>query len=337
MSTSTTTLDLAALRASVRGSVIGPDDAGYDGRAARCTAAADLRPRPSSRPRTPPTWRASSGSRPSTASSSPCAAAATAPPATASTDGGHRPRPARPDSDRHRRRPAGRPGPRPASPPPSSPTATAEHGLAIGFGDTGSVGIGGITLGGGVGYLVRKHGLTIDNLLAAELVTADGERPRASTPSRTRTCSGRSAAAAATSASRPGSSSGCTRSHQIVGGMLVLPATAETVAGFIAAAEAAPEELSTIANVMPCPPMPFVARGAARQAGDPRASCAGPATPAEGEARDGAVPGAGRAARRHGAADAVPEIYPPEDPDYHPTAVARTMFIDSRRRGRRGD
>jgi FAD/FMN-containing dehydrogenase len=35
--------------------------------------------------------------------------------------------------------------------------AAAEHGLAIGFGDTGTVGIGGITLGGGIGYLVRKH------------------------------------------------------------------------------------------------------------------------------------------------------------------------------------
>ena len=53
--------------------------------------------------------------------------------------------------------------------------AAAEHGLATGFGDTGSVGLGGITLGGGIGYLVRKHGLTIDNLLAAEIVTADGE------------------------------------------------------------------------------------------------------------------------------------------------------------------
>ena len=41
-------------------------------------------------------------------------------------------------------------------------TATGAHGLATGFGDTGSVGIGGITLGGGIGYLVRKHGLTID-------------------------------------------------------------------------------------------------------------------------------------------------------------------------------
>src|SRR5216117_1924394 len=53
-------------------------------------------------------------------------------------------------------------------------TAADAHGLATGFGDTGSVGIGGLTLGGGIGYLVRKHGLTIDDLLAADVVTADG-------------------------------------------------------------------------------------------------------------------------------------------------------------------
>ncbi|MGH2676820.1 MAG: FAD-binding oxidoreductase, partial [Actinomycetota bacterium] len=46
-------------------------------------------------------------------------------------------------------------------------TAVGAHGLATGFGDTGSVGIGGITLAGGIGYLVRKFGLTIDSLLAA--------------------------------------------------------------------------------------------------------------------------------------------------------------------------
>lgn len=49
------------------------------------------------------------------------------------------------------------------------------HGLVVGFGDTGTVGIGGITLGGGVGYLARKYGLTIDSLLAADVVTADGQ------------------------------------------------------------------------------------------------------------------------------------------------------------------
>ena len=53
--------------------------------------------------------------------------------------------------------------------------AANAYGLGVGFGDTGSVGIGGITLGGGIGYLARKHGLTIDDLLAADLVTADGE------------------------------------------------------------------------------------------------------------------------------------------------------------------
>ncbi len=52
--------------------------------------------------------------------------------------------------------------------------AVGAHGLATGFGDTGSVGIGGITLGGGIGYLARKHGMTIDSLIAAEIVTAAG-------------------------------------------------------------------------------------------------------------------------------------------------------------------
>lgn len=54
--------------------------------------------------------------------------------------------------------------------------ALAPHQLIVGFGDAGSVGISGITLGGGVGYLARKHGLSIDSLLAVELVTADGRQ-----------------------------------------------------------------------------------------------------------------------------------------------------------------
>ena len=51
--------------------------------------------------------------------------------------------------------------------------AAAAHGLAVPFGDTLSVGIGGLTTGGGIGFLTRKHGMTIDNLVAAEVVTAD--------------------------------------------------------------------------------------------------------------------------------------------------------------------
>jgi FAD/FMN-containing dehydrogenase len=47
-------------------------------------------------------------------------------------------------------------------------TATDAHGLTTGFGDTGSAGVGGLTLGGGIGYLVRKYGMTIDDLLGTD-------------------------------------------------------------------------------------------------------------------------------------------------------------------------
>ncbi|WP_214414307.1 FAD-binding oxidoreductase [Sphaerisporangium fuscum] len=59
-------------------------------------------------------------------------------------------------------------------------SALAPHGLAISSGDTKSVGVGGLTLSGGIGWKVRKHGLALDNLVAAELVTADGRIVRAS-------------------------------------------------------------------------------------------------------------------------------------------------------------
>ena len=209
--------------------------------------------------------------------------------------------------------------------------AADEHGLAIGFGDTGSVGIGGITLGGGVGYLVRKYGLTIDDLLAADIVTADGRLhhvDEASEPDLFWAIRG------------GGGNFGVAtrfeyRLHPvgaIVGGMMMLPATTDVIASFIALSEAAPEELSTIANVMPAPPMPFVpaehhgklvifamlcyagAAEAGERAVAPFRALAKPIV-------DMVKPGR------------YPEMYPPEDENYHPLATSRTMFIDKVDRG----
>jgi FAD/FMN-containing dehydrogenase len=135
--------------------------------------------------------------------------------------------------------------------------ATGERGLVTGLGDTGSVGIGGITLAGGIGFLVRKNGLTIDDLLSAEVVTAGGNVIRVSEDSEPDLFwairGGESNFGIATRFQL--------RLHEIseiVGGMLILPATPEVIAGFLQAAGAAPEELSTIANVMIAPPMPMI-------------------------------------------------------------------------------
>ena len=207
-------------------------------------------------------------------------------------------------------------------------TALAKHGLAVGFGDTGSVGIGGITLGGGVGYLVRKYGLTIDSLLAAEVVTADGQLLHVD------------------SENHPdlfwairgggGNFGVATRFKfrlqevpSVVGGMLILPATPETIAGFIAESESAPKELSGIGNVMTAPPMPFLPP----EAHGKLIIMAVLVYAGEAEAGERAL--APFRALATPLADMLkpmsyPEIYPPEEGGdaYHPVAAARTMFVD---------
>ncbi|MGA9161829.1 MAG: FAD-binding oxidoreductase [Actinomycetota bacterium] len=206
-------------------------------------------------------------------------------------------------------------------------TATAEHGLAVGFGDTGSVGIGGITLGGGVGYLVRKHGLTIDSLLAADVVTADGELRRVDAHDEPDLFW----------AIRGGGGNfgvatrflfGLHPVDTVVGGMLLLPATADTIAGFMAEAETAPEELSSIANVMPAPPMPFVPEEAhgslvimalMTYAGDPEA----------GQRALAPFRALGEPIADLLRPMSYPDVYPPEEEGYHPVATAHTMFVDT--------
>jgi FAD/FMN-containing dehydrogenase len=205
--------------------------------------------------------------------------------------------------------------------------AAAAHGLATGFGDSGSVGIGGITLGGGVGLLVRKHGLTIDDLLAADVVTAGGRLLRVDAETHPdlfwaiRGGGGNFGVATRFQL----------RLHEvdtIVGGILMLPATPDVIASFIAEAEAAPEELSTIANVMPAPPMPFVPP----ESHGRLVIMAILAHAGSAEAGERAV--APFRALATPIADMVrpmpyPEIYLPEEEGYHPTAVGRTMFVDT--------
>ncbi len=133
--------------------------------------------------------------------------------------------------------------------------AVGAHGLATGFGDNPSVGIGGITLGGGIGFLHRKHGLTIDSLLAADVVTADGQLVRADAESHPdlfwaiRGGGGNFGVA--------------TRflyqlqeADRVIGGMLMLPATPERIVALMEEAVGAPDGLSGMINVMVAPPAP---------------------------------------------------------------------------------
>jgi FAD/FMN-containing dehydrogenase len=137
--------------------------------------------------------------------------------------------------------------------------AAAAHGLATPFGDTGSVGIAGLTLGGGIGWLVRKYGLTIDALIGVEIVTADGRQ------------------LVANEHERPdlfwavrggGGNFGVVTRFQyrlypvgmIFGGAVLLPPTADVLRGLVSAAAAAPRDLSTISFLVnAAPPLPFVA------------------------------------------------------------------------------
>ena len=205
-------------------------------------------------------------------------------------------------------------------------TTAAAHGLAVGFGDAGSVGLGGITLGGGVGFLARKHGLTIDSLLAAELVTADGQLLRVDADDHPDLFwairgGGGNFGVATRFKFR------LTPLDAVVGGMVLLPATADTVAGWVAEAGAAAEELTTIANVMPAPPMPFVPEEWHGKPVIMALVCyAGPVSAGEQAM-------APFRALAKPIVDMVrpmpyPQMYGPEPEDYHPIAAARTLFTD---------
>jgi FAD/FMN-containing dehydrogenase len=131
------------------------------------------------------------------------------------------------------------------------------YGLALSTGDTATVGLGGLTTGGGIGFMVRKHGLAIDNLISAQVVTADGGVVRASADEH----------ADLFWAIRGGGGNfgiitefefRMAQVGQVLGGALVLPATRDVLRGFHDYVAEAPEDLTTIANLMHAPPAPFI-------------------------------------------------------------------------------
>lgn len=136
-------------------------------------------------------------------------------------------------------------------------SASTAAGLVTPFGDSGDVGVGGITLGGGVGWLSRSLGLTIDSLLAVEIVTADGS---------TLTANDTTHPDLFWAVRGGGGNFGVVtrflfRLHPIdtvLGGILILPASSEIASRLIDLTDAAPEELTMISLVMRIPPFSTV-------------------------------------------------------------------------------
>lgn len=139
--------------------------------------------------------------------------------------------------------------------------ATQPFGLATTGGIISHTGIAGLTLGGGLGHLMRKHGLTVDNLLAVDLVTADGTRLRVDADTEPELLWGLRGGGG-----NFGIATGFRyRLHPVrtvLGGALVYPATREGLRAYAEAAATAPDELTTITLVGKAPPLPFIPTGA---------------------------------------------------------------------------
>ena len=135
--------------------------------------------------------------------------------------------------------------------------ATHALGLVTPFGDAGSVGVAGIALGGGIGWLVRKHGMTIDSLLAVETVTADGRRRVASAveePDLFWAVRGAGANFGVVTRLK-------FRLHlltDVLAGGILLPATRDVLRSLIPVLLAAPDELTAMPLIMRAPEDPSI-------------------------------------------------------------------------------
>jgi FAD/FMN-containing dehydrogenase len=135
--------------------------------------------------------------------------------------------------------------------------AAVAHGLGTSFGDTGTVGLGGLVTGGGIGWLTRAYGMTIDSLVSADIVTADGEL---------RTVDATHEPDLFWGIRGGGGNLGIATSFRLrlhpvdrfLGGAIALPARVDVVRSVLEVADAAPDGLTLIPALMRIPPLPFV-------------------------------------------------------------------------------
>jgi FAD binding domain len=138
--------------------------------------------------------------------------------------------------------------------------ATQRFGLATTGGIVTHTGVAGLTLGGGIGWLMRRHGLTCDNLLAVELVTADGRRVRAD---------GRTHPELFWGVRGGGGNFGVVTAFQfrlhevgprVLAGPVLYPAeqAGQVLRGYRNWAADAPDEVSTVVNLRLAPPLPII-------------------------------------------------------------------------------
>jgi FAD/FMN-containing dehydrogenase len=135
--------------------------------------------------------------------------------------------------------------------------ATHAFGLATTGGVVSSTGIGGLTLGGGMGYLTRTYGLACDNLVGAEVVTADGD---------VLACSETTNEELFWALRGGGGNFGVVTSleyrvhpvGEILGGVIVFPLDADALRGYSEFVGRAPEQLGALVGLAQAPPMPFL-------------------------------------------------------------------------------